>query len=127
MLTKQAIGTWLAGSGWVEVLSQAEFTAARRVESLINCAHITRTKYAHQVTAASLFIFQKNAYRKYIESVEQGEEADSSSTWRSKKETTIPQLKYRNITLQFGLLILTLDQFGCLGPIYLAIALATAP
>ena len=44
----KAIGTWLAGSGWVEVLSQAEITAAVRAESLINCAQITRTRYAHQ-------------------------------------------------------------------------------
>jgi len=104
----KAIGTWLACSGWVEVLSQAEITTAGRAESLVNCAHITRTRYAHQVTAASLFILQKGAYRKYVESVKEGEEADSFSTWRSKKETTIPQFKYWNITLQFELLLLTL-------------------
>ena len=41
----KAVGTWLTGSGWVaEVLSQAEVTTAGRVESLINCAHITRTR-----------------------------------------------------------------------------------
>ena len=61
-----------------------------------------------QVTASSLFILQKRAYRKYVESVKEGEEADSSSTWRSKNETTIPQFKYWNITLQFKLLLLTL-------------------
>ena len=48
----KAIGTWLAGSGWVEVLSQAEITRAGRAESLINCAQIRSTRYAHQVTAA---------------------------------------------------------------------------
>jgi len=48
----KTIGTWLAGSGWVEVLSQAEITRAGRAESLINCAHIRSTRYAHQVTAA---------------------------------------------------------------------------
>ena len=88
----KAIGTWLAGSGRGEVLSQAEITTAGRAESLVNCAHITGTKYAHQVTAASLFILQKQAYRKYVESVKEGEEADSFSTWRSKKETMIPRL-----------------------------------
>ena len=88
----KAIGTWLAGSGWVEVLSQAEMTTAGRAESPVNCAHITRTKYAHQVTAASLFILQKQAYRKYVESVKEGEEAYSFSMWRSKKETMIPRL-----------------------------------
>ena len=102
----KAIGNWLAISGWVEVLSQSEITTAERADSLINCAHITCTRYAHQVTAASLFILQKQAYRKYVECVK---EADSFSTWRSKKETTIPQFKYWNITLQFEMLILTLE------------------
>ena len=40
----KAIGTWLAGSGWVEVLSQAEITRAGRAESLINRAHIRCTR-----------------------------------------------------------------------------------
>jgi len=48
----KAIGTWLAGSGWVEVLSQAKITRAGRAESLINCVHIRCTRYTHQVTAA---------------------------------------------------------------------------
>ena len=48
----KAIGTWLAGSGWVEVLSQAEIPRAGRAEWLINCAHSRCTRYAHQVTAA---------------------------------------------------------------------------
>lgn len=33
--------------------------------------------------------------------------ASYTTTWRSKKETTLPQFKYWNITLQFELLILT--------------------
>ena len=76
----------LEAIGWVEVLSQAEINMAGRAESLINCAHITHTRYAHQVTAARLFI----------------------STWRSKKAATIPQFKNWIITLQFELLMLTL-------------------
>ena len=40
----KAIRTWLAGSGWVEVLSEAEITTAGRAESLVNCAHITCTR-----------------------------------------------------------------------------------
>ena len=66
---------------------------AERGESIVNCAHITRTRYAHKVTAASLLIVQKQAYRKYVESVKEREEADSFSTWRSKKEITIPQFE----------------------------------
>ena len=72
----KTIGTWLAGSGWVEVLSQAEDTTAGRSESLINCTHIMRARYAHQLTAASLFILQEQAYWNYVEPVKQGEEAD---------------------------------------------------
>ena len=48
----KAIGTWLAGSGWVEVLSQAEITRAGRAESLINCAHIRNTRYPQHAKRA---------------------------------------------------------------------------
>ena len=48
----KAIRTWLASSGWVEVLSQAEITRAGRAASLINYAHVRCTRHAHQVTAA---------------------------------------------------------------------------
>ncbi len=58
------------------------------MESLHNCADITHTRYTHKETAASLIILQKQACRKYVKSVQKGE-ADSISTWRSKKETTI--------------------------------------
>jgi len=51
-----------------------------------------------------LFILQKRACRKYVESVKEGEEANSFSTWRSKKETMIPQFKFWNIALQLELL-----------------------
>ncbi|KAL9954589.1 hypothetical protein ACROYT_G042151 [Oculina patagonica] len=54
----KAFGTWLAGSGWVEVLSQARITTAGKKRNHLSTVH--------------------------------GEEADSISTWRSKKETTIP-------------------------------------
>ena len=75
----KAIGTWLAGSGSVDVLSQAEITTAGRAEALSICAHIPRTRYAQQVTATNLFILQKQAYKKYFESVKEGEKADSFS------------------------------------------------
>ena len=90
----EAIGTWLAGSRWVEVLSQMEIITTGRAEAHSICAHITRTRYAHQVTAASLFILQKQAYKKSFESVKEGEEADSFSTWRSNKEAAFTQFKY---------------------------------
>ena len=54
----KTIGSCLAGSGWVEVLS-----LAGRVESLIrDCGHITRTRLAHQVTAQQICSFFRNRH-----------------------------------------------------------------
>ena len=104
----KAIGTWLPVA--VDGLKFYHKLRSQQQEerSRLSTVHTTRTRYAYQVTAASLFILQKRTYRKYVECVKEGEEADSFSTWRSKKETMIPRFKYWNITLQFELLILTL-------------------
>ena len=48
----EAIGSWLLGSGWTEVIAQARITTTGRAESLVTFTHITRTRYVHQVTAS---------------------------------------------------------------------------
>ncbi len=46
----KAFGTWLAGSGWVEVLLQDKITTAGKKRNL-NCAYITRTRYTQKETS----------------------------------------------------------------------------
>ena len=101
----KAIGSWLSGSGWTEAVAKAGITSAGRAESLVTSAHITRTRYAHQVTASSLYILQQRAYKKYLESVE---DAFSFPDWCKDQAKKIPQFQFWNMTLKFELLILIL-------------------
>ena len=101
----KAIGSWLSGSGWTEAVAKAGITSAGRAESLVTSAHITRTRYAHQVTASSLYILQQRAYKKHLDSVE---DAYSFPDWCKDQSKKIPQFQFWNITLKFELLILIL-------------------
>ena len=54
MTALKTLGSWLDGSGWTEALAQAAITTVGTAESYIHCSHVTRTRYAHQVTAVTL-------------------------------------------------------------------------
>ena len=96
----KAIGSWLSGSGWTKAVAKAGITSAGRAESLVTSTHITRTRYAHQVTASSLYILQQRAYKKHLE------DAFSFSDWCKDQAKKIPQFQFWNMTLKFELLIL---------------------
>lgn len=57
----KTIGDWLEGSGWIQALVQAGVSTMGKAQSFLNAQHITRTRRAHQVTAASLYILFTNA------------------------------------------------------------------
>ena len=99
----KAIGSWLSGSGWTKAVAQAGITSEGRAASLVTSAHITRTRYAHQVTASALYIVQQRAYKKHLESVE---DASSYPGWCKDQAKKIPQ--FWNMTLKFELLLLIL-------------------
>lgn len=50
MALERVVGQWLEDSGWVEALVDAEVTTQGRAESMIYASHVTRTRYAHQVS-----------------------------------------------------------------------------
>ena len=66
MAALKTIGDWLQGSGWAQTLVQAEIATARTADSLYRAAHVMRTRRAHQITAAALYILQHCAYNHYI-------------------------------------------------------------
>ena len=101
----KAVGSWLVGSGWTDPVAQAGITTSGRAESLVTSAHITRTRYAHQVTASSLYILQHSAYKKYSESEK---DAPPFPEWCNHQATKFPQFQFWNMTLKFELLILIL-------------------
>ena len=64
------LGDWLRDSGWTAVLIQADITTSGRAEAMLSGSHVTRSRYAHQVTAGSLKIFRDHAYQQYQENEE---------------------------------------------------------
>ena len=67
MAALKTVGDWLQGSVCVQALVQAEITGAGRADSFLRTSHVSRTRRAHQVTAAALSTLQRWAYDHYLE------------------------------------------------------------
>ncbi|KAK3735626.1 hypothetical protein QZH41_007395 [Actinostola sp. cb2023] len=61
MTAFKALGKWLSGSGWTEVLCNAGVATQGVADSCLTARHLTRTRRAHQVTAASLYMLMMKA------------------------------------------------------------------
>ena len=83
-LKQKPLDDWLEESGWHNLITDVEIASAGKAESFLNTSHVTRTRYAHQVTAATLHILMTKAYEKH--SVEKNTISDFK-TWRKDKES----------------------------------------
>ena len=99
----EALGSWIEDSGWTSVLEQAGVTTPGTADSFLKASHVSRTRHAHQVTAAALYILMDKAYKTYREGVDEGEEPKSFSDWRKQAELESPQFHYWSLTLHFQL------------------------
>ena len=72
------LGDLLEGSGWTSALSEAEVYSARTAQSMLNAAHLTRTRHAHQLTLLTLHILQREAFLSCIGS----EHEETAEAWR---------------------------------------------
>ena len=99
-------GDWLAGSGWVEALVQADIATAGTADSFLRAAHIARTRHAHQVTAATLNILQHHAYDDYARTVGNDQQL-SFKEWCQRRTKECPQFQYWSLALELEVCILT--------------------
>ena len=60
------LGDWLDGSGWTSALVQADVASAGVADSFIKASHVTKTRHAHQATAAAVHVLLHQAYDEYI-------------------------------------------------------------
>ena len=97
------LGDWLEDSGWTEAITQAEITGAGKADSFLNASHITRTRHAHQVTAAALYTLLQKAYE-----CEENDVGLSFKEWCDLKSTKSPQFQYWCITLNLEIKVLIL-------------------
>ena len=100
------LGDWLRDSGWVTSLIQAEITTSGRAESMLSASHVTRTRYAHQVTAACLKLLQDIAHQQYLSSEIDKDNKMTFDIWHEKMCKKEPQFKYWDTTLRLELIML---------------------
>ena len=98
---------WLQGSGWVEALVQADITSAGIADSFLKAAHVSRTRRAHQITAAALNILQHRAYNQYCKTQTDGVPLNFEAWCQQRVENT-PQFQYWSIVLELELLMVDL-------------------
>ena len=94
---------WLKSSGWDSALVQADITTSGRADAILKASHITRSCYAHQVSACTLHILQQRAYKA---SIVDNSEPDDFTTWVQKQCEAHPQFLFWSTALELELLVL---------------------
>lgn len=100
----KTLGDLLSGSGWVSAITAAGVASPGVAESFIKASHVTKTRHAHQVTAAALYILLCNAYEKYCDSIP--EPRLSFEEWKLDVGRKQPQFAYWMLVLELELTLL---------------------
>ena len=104
MVSLKILGDWLQGSGWSNLLYKAGIASSGICDSFLKATHVTRTRHAHQVTAAALYILQHRAHQVFAATAV----ADyiEFEPWRIKKLEEQPQFLYWSKVMQLELCLL---------------------
>ena len=86
-LKQKPLGDWLEESGWWNLLTDVEIASAGKAESFLNASHVMKTRYAHQLTPATLHILMTKAYEKH--STEK-KTISNFKPWKKDKESQYP-------------------------------------
>ena len=65
MASFKMLGKWVAGSGWADVMCNAGVATQGVTDSFLTASPVTRTRRAHQATAASLYLLMHKTYEAY--------------------------------------------------------------
>ena len=109
MASLKMVGHWLDKSGWDSALVQADITTRGRADGILKAAHITRSRYAHQVSACALYILQRKAYKEFTAGHESSNIA--FETWVQEKSDDHPHFQFWATVLELELTILELVRF----------------
>ena len=85
MAAWKTFGDWLENCGWTPLLVDANFCTSGKADSFLKASHVSRTRYAHQVTACCLFILMHKAYQEFCQSLSDNDIRLSFKEWRSNK------------------------------------------
>jgi len=103
MAMLKLLGGWLEDSGWTNALVQADIATSGTANSFIHASHVTKTRHAHQVTAASLYTLLQRAH-----SDTDAVQADSPpfEEWCTQRSKASVHFDYWLKTLSLELLLL---------------------
>ena len=92
-------------SGWVSALVQANVASTGTADWLIKVSHVTKTRNAHQITAASLHTLLHRAYAEYVSEV--GPDALPLDQWCEAQAQQSFQFDYwlKTLSLEITLLL----------------------
>ena len=110
MAAFKTLGELLDGSGWVSALVNAEIATPGTAESFLKASHLARTRHAHQVTAAALFILMKSAYEKYTGTLPTPCVPLDFKAWHEKMVSDQPQFFFWSQVLELEVLVLEIVQ-----------------
>ena len=104
MAVQRMIGHWLENSGWAGAVDEAGVATSGKVEAILKGGHVTRSRYAHQVSAVALYVLQRQAYED--ENLKDQNVMLDFDRWREEKEKQYPQFLYWATVLKLELLLL---------------------
>ena len=107
----KVLGDLLDGSGWTSALMQANIATSGTADSYLKVSHLTRTRHAHQVTAAALYILLHNAYTEYCSSQKDSDSLQSLESWSENRADASPQFYFWFTILQVQLKMLIFVRF----------------
>ena len=108
MAALKTIGDWLEGSGWAQALVQAEIATVGMADSLHKASHVMRTRKAHQITAAALYILQHRAYDHYSLTCSKDNQTPADfEAWCAERKQNCPQFQYWTTSMELEICILT--------------------
>ena len=85
---------------------QADITTPGIADSYLRAAHVARTRRAHQITAAGLYILQHCAYDRYcLREVEDAEDLPEFEDWFHQRED-VPRFQSWATLLKLEVLVL---------------------
>ena len=100
------LGDLLDGSGWVNALVNADIATPGTAESFLKVSHLARTRRAHEITAASLYVLQQLAYDDYKRTLLATEEPLEFDAWCTKMASNQPQFSFWSRVLELDILLL---------------------
>ena len=99
MTAFKMVGNLLKDSGWSNVLTEGETASSGTSESFVLASSVTRTRQAHQITAAALYHLLTSAYDEY------DNHEISFEDWCEQQRKEHPQFYYWHMILQIELTI----------------------